>query len=934
MALSKGNPADIHQLENSISQPNEQASEKVPELEGLLALLYELQIVDRRKKQKLEADLPPEDYLSSDEIPSEESLHQDENLNSSVSDFGEPTDNLPQNSVVPPAETEDNTSNLLALLSNLAQLQSNAIAAEEPNLGSSEQSVTYQQEKKELESEIAWLSAPIAETTNNTFTPTTFPELSEYIPNPELETTQPVQPSQIEEKPPKSSKKSTRSDAQAENTEELFEIYKRLQSALVGPELEAFQDIINHFDRKVTKIEYQIYEPTELINLLLPVISDILNRKIAESIESKESIVEAFVPIIHEVIQLKNQSDREAMGSAIAAALPIAVTEGIRNNPEELAMAIAPDMAIAIKEQIRLAPQAMVDALYPIIHTIIESKREEDIDAISAAIAPLLPPAISAQIQNSPREIAQAIAPEMAAAIREQIRLDRDAMIETLAPEMGKTIKAQIEIERDAMVDALYPVIGNTIAKYMADVIRNINEKIESTLSLEGINRKMRAKMQGVSEAELIIKEAVPFKVRAAFLIHKQSGLVISEAQATGNERLEADMVAGMLTAIRTFVNDCIAQSGDVSEIDAIDYGNSKIMLEVAGYCYLVAVTQGEFPHWFVYRLQQTLYSIVEISGNLIENYEGDPSVFPDKVNQILESLINIQTTKKKKFAPTGLLILSSLVAGLILVPWGYFQYRHAIDLRIQEESALALASAPELAVYRLDVGVRDGKVQLSGRLPNQYLRNRAEQIVKKVAPKQPLENKIIPVEVPPDPVLVAAEVKRVTSILNQSNGVAISSRYTEGKVTVEGTVTQVGDTKKITQAFQQIPGIKTISNTVQLQQLSLPIRIYFHAGSSELKAENKNQILQVKQFLNRYPEINLTIIGHSDTTGNSSKNEQLALSRAETVRVALVTQGINPKRLQAVATPNPPLGIDSRQPLWLSRCVQFQPMLTGFKRK
>ena len=43
------------------------------------------------------------------------------------------------------------------------------------------------------------------------------------------------------------------------------------------------------------------------------------------------------------------------------------------------------------------------------------------------------------------------------------------------------------------MVDALYPVIGNTIAKYMAEAVRDINRKVENTLSFEGIRRKVRA---------------------------------------------------------------------------------------------------------------------------------------------------------------------------------------------------------------------------------------------------------------------------------------------------------------------------------------------------------------------------------------------------------------------------------------------------------
>jgi hypothetical protein len=53
-------------------------------------------------------------------------------------------------------------------------------------------------------------------------------------------------------------------------------------------------------------------------------------------------------------------------------------------------------------------------------------------------------------------------------------------------------------------------------------------------------------------------------------------------------------MIGGMLTAIRSFVNEWISSSGNTSELDEIDYGRSKIMLEVAGYCYLAVVVDGE----------------------------------------------------------------------------------------------------------------------------------------------------------------------------------------------------------------------------------------------------------------------------------------------------------------------------------------------------
>ena len=125
----------------------------------------------------------------------------------------------------------------------------------------------------------------------------------------------------------------------------------------------------------------------------------------------------------------------------------------------------------------------VIQALVPEIDRVIRQRAQQNPHAMQEAFAEILPGAIESEIQRNPKQIANAIGPEMGAAIHRQIQLDRSAIRDALAPEIGSFIKAQIELERDSMVDALYPVIGNTIAKYMAEAVRDINRKVENTLS-------------------------------------------------------------------------------------------------------------------------------------------------------------------------------------------------------------------------------------------------------------------------------------------------------------------------------------------------------------------------------------------------------------------------------------------------------------------
>ena len=357
------------------------------------------------------------------------------------------------------------------------------------------------------------------------------------------------------------------------------------------------------------------------------------------------------------------------------------------------------------------------------------------------------------KVKATPQSIAKALAPEIALSIQEQVRLDKESISRSIGPEMGKAIKAQIELERDAMVDALYPVIGSTISKYMGEVINTINEKVENALSIEGVQRKIRAKIQGVSEAELILQEAIPYDIQAIFLIHKSSGLIIRELQPDLAHQLESDLLAGMLTAIQSFANDLITES---SELGEIDYGEYKIILEVAGYCYLAVIVKGEPSKQFRQKIRSALSNLVLRHGNTIEVYDGDSSNIPESIELFLEKLLEEDNKQISSGRPTTLIWFAIIILGLIFVPWGIFKYKNYVANRIEQHTAIELDAAPELSVYRLTPKVQKGKLILTGRVASEYLRNKAAQKAAKIAQAEELtlENRIVAINVPIDPTI------------------------------------------------------------------------------------------------------------------------------------------------------------------------------------
>ncbi|NJK60497.1 MAG: hypothetical protein HC918_10010 [Oscillatoriales cyanobacterium SM2_1_8] len=566
----------------------------------------------------------------------------------------------------------------------------------------------------------------------------------------------------------------------------------QLQSILVHPELSQVLQVVKSVERRITTVEHRVSDPT-------------LEKRLAEleqataDTSSLEALQQSLAAVAHRQASLPEELEElRQWVDNIAQHLV---------EPDKFMELLLPVIGELLNRKVAIAREEICEALVPIIDRLIWQRGQQDKEAMSAVLAELVPDAISWEIQNSPETVAKAIAPEIACAIREQIRLDRDAVAEALAPQIGAAIQQQIALERDAMVDALYPVIGSTIAKYFAEAIRSINEKLENAFSLEGLQRKVRARMQGISEAELIFKESSPFQVQALFLIHKMSGLVMGEAQRENT--LEADMVAGMLTAIRSFANDCIVRTGDMKELDRIDYGNSQILLEVAGYCYVAAAVDGDPPPEFLARLRRLLEKWVVKYGKWIAAFEGDRQNVPLEILQGLAELCNFQPPKSQRSGHTlRYLLVGGTVVGLSL--WGWYGWRDRQHQIWLAQARHALADRPALALYRLEPQIRQGRLVLQGRLPTGSLQQQAIAAVTLAVPQMDVvsELQVVPAPIPPEQ--TAAEVKRLTTTLAQLRRFDLKATWQGGRVVLSGTAPTRQDLLEATEAFARIPACNT----------------------------------------------------------------------------------------------------------------------------
>lgn len=73
---------------------------------------------------------------------------------------------------------------------------------------------------------------------------------------------------------------------------------------------------------------------------------------------------------------------------------------------------------------------------------------------------------------------------------------------------------------------------------------------------------------------------------------------------------------------------------------------------------------------------------------------------------------------------------------------------------------------------------------------------------------------------------------------------------------------------------------------------------VLFDTGKAELNPGASLKLNQLAQFLNEHPDRRVEIDGFTDSVGGDSYNEELSQRRANAVKNALVTRGVDPSRI------------------------------------
>jgi hypothetical protein len=212
-----------------------------------------------------------------------------------------------------------------------------------------------------------------------------------------------------------------------------------------------------------------------------------------------------------------------------------------------------------------------------------------------------------------------------------QLMADKDALAAIIAPSLDSALRDKIQQNRDEMIEVLHPIIGQTVLRAVTEAIqdlaRNVDARVRMTMTPQAVLRRLRAQASGVSSANLALRDALPFEVTEVFLIHRATGLLLRHVTADEQAARDRDLVSGMLTAIRDFAADAFGR-GQHGELETIEYGKRRILIEAAENVYLAVVVEGIEPSGLRAAMRDLVFSVENRYRYLLRNYQGDASAF------------------------------------------------------------------------------------------------------------------------------------------------------------------------------------------------------------------------------------------------------------------------------------------------------------------
>ena len=244
-----------------------------------------------------------------------------------------------------------------------------------------------------------------------------------------------------------------------------------------------------------------------------------------------------------------------------------------------------------------------------------------------------------------------------------------------LAPTIEDAITASVRRNPRPLADALFPIIGPAIRKAIAatlnGMLESLNTTLEHSLSWRSLQWRLDARRSGRPFAEIVLLNTLVYRVEQVFLIHRPSGLLLQHLTASGATAQDADMVSGMLTAIRDFVQDSF-KVGEDEGLQTLKVGDLSVWIEQGPHALLAVVVRGAAPPSLRTALQQALEAVHAQYSDLLESFDGNAARF-EGTRPLLD--VCFQQEFRGRERPRGIPPRVMVIAAAVLLAVGVWMF-------------------------------------------------------------------------------------------------------------------------------------------------------------------------------------------------------------------------------------------------------------------
>ena len=542
---------------------------------------------------------------------------------------------------------------------------------------------------------------------------------------------------------------------------------------------------------------------------------------------------------------------------------------GKGNGGDEAGSTATPDPLEELRRLLLVAEHAQVAKI---------QERLDDPEIHAEDVSRVLPEAIAIRATKD-RELTRVMLPTVEEAILSSVRRDPHVLVDALFPVMG-------------------PAIRKAIASALASMIESLNETLERSFSVQGLKWRWEAWRTGKPLPEIILLRTLVYRVEQVFLIHRKTGLLLQHVSATSAGVQDADMVSGMLTAIRDFVQDSFG-GGREQSLDSFKVGDFTVRIEQGPEAVLAAVIRGNAPPELRPLLTETIEAIHLEQAEALANFQGDADAF-DRSRPRLEVCLKTQqltradrgpearTRKARRFLRTALAVLLIGVA-----VWSFFAIRRSV----RWQGYLGrLAAEPGIAV--IDSGRRGGKYFVTGLRDPLAADPTAMLAESKIAPESVI-GEWKPYQAL-HPEFIAARARRVleppaTVTLRATNGVLLATGSAPHR--------WIEEARARSRVFADVARFDdsglTDADLSELEALRRGIEdrpVSFDPASADLRPRDSVRLEALSRDLSRLARmavgigktVRVTVTGRGDSTGTEDVNRAISRQRAERVTRAL----------------------------------------------